>query len=96
MFPSSDAEAAVQAPCNAANCTAMGIEAELFPARGTFYVVTQANTPYCSKYIYQNCKTLDGEGEEFFMYFYLTDVNKNLLQIIQISYQNLFCIHGFD
>jgi pimeloyl-ACP methyl ester carboxylesterase len=43
----SDAEAAVQAPCNAANCTAMGIEAELFPARGTFYVVTQANTPYC-------------------------------------------------
>jgi hypothetical protein len=24
----------------------------------------------------------------------LTDDNKNLLQIMQISYQNLFCIHG--
>jgi len=43
----SDAKAAVLAPCNAANCTAMGIEAEFFPARGTFYVVTQANMPYC-------------------------------------------------
>jgi hypothetical protein len=70
MFPSSDAKAAVLAPCDATNCTVMGIEAEFFPARGTFYVATQANTPYCSKYIYQNCKTLDGEGEGFFTYFY--------------------------
>lgn len=57
MFLSSDAKAAVLAPCNAANCTAMGIEAEFFPARGTFYVVTQANMPYCGKYVYKNCKT---------------------------------------
>ena len=70
MFLSSDAKAAVLAPCDATNCTVMGIEAEFFPARGTFYVATQANTPYCSKYIYQNCKALDGEGEGFFTYFY--------------------------
>jgi hypothetical protein len=62
IFLSRDAKAAVLAPCNAGNCTAMGLEAEFFPARGTFYVVTQANTPYCSKYVYQNCKTLEGEG----------------------------------
>ncbi|GFG40076.1 hypothetical protein Cfor_01426 [Coptotermes formosanus] len=42
-----DAKAATLAPCNVANCTAMGIAAEIFPARGTFYVATQANTPYC-------------------------------------------------
>ena len=95
MFLSSDAKAAVLAPCNAANCTAMGIEAEFFPARGTFYVVTQANTPYCSKYVYQNCKTLEVGGSSLCTSI-LTDDNKNLLQIMQISYQNLFCIHGCD
>ena len=62
MLLSRDAKAAVLAPCNTANCTVMGIEADLFPARGTFYVVTQANTPYCSKYVYQNYKTLVAGG----------------------------------
>lgn len=47
MFLSRDAKAALLAPCNAANCTAMGIETDIFPARGTFYVATQAKTPYC-------------------------------------------------
>lgn len=47
---SSDANVAVAAPCTAANCTEMGIETDIFPARGSFYVPTQAKTPYCSKY----------------------------------------------
>ncbi|PNF27578.1 hypothetical protein B7P43_G02266 [Cryptotermes secundus] len=46
----SDANTAVAAPCTAANCTEMGIETDIFPARGSFYVPTQAKTPYCSKY----------------------------------------------
>lgn len=50
---SSDASAAVVAPCTAANCTEMGIETDIFPARGSFYVPTQAKTPYCSKYARQ-------------------------------------------
>jgi hypothetical protein len=67
MFLSRDAKAALLAPCNAANCTAMGIETDIFPARGTFYVATQAKTPYCSKYAYQNCKTLMGGGRVFYV-----------------------------
>ena len=97
IFLSRDAKAAVLAPCNAGNCTAMGLEAEFFPARGTFYVVTQANTPYCSKYVYQNCKTLEGGGgKSSLCTSILTVHNKKLLQIMQISYQNLFCVLGCD
>lgn len=48
----SNANAAVQAPCNAANCTEMGIEADIFPARGSFYVATKDKTPYCSKWTF--------------------------------------------
>jgi hypothetical protein len=65
MFPSRDAKAAVLAPCDAANCTAMGIEADIFPARGTFYVVTQANSPYCGKYAYQNRKAMGWWGKSY-------------------------------
>ena len=37
-----------------------------------------------------------GRGKSSLCTSILTDDNKNLLQIMQISYQNLFCIHGFD
>lgn len=43
----SDVNAAILAPCTAANCTEMGIETDIFPARGSFYVPTKAKTPYC-------------------------------------------------
>jgi hypothetical protein len=51
-----EADAAVLAPCNASNCTEMGIQSEIFPARGSFYVPTRAENPYCGKFLcaYQN------------------------------------------
>ncbi|XP_069692084.1 pancreatic triacylglycerol lipase-like [Periplaneta americana] len=42
-----DAQASIQAPCNIGNCTEMGLESDIFPARGSFYVPTQAHMPYC-------------------------------------------------
>jgi hypothetical protein len=34
----------------------MGIEADIFPARGSFYVATQDKMPYCSKWAYQTAR----------------------------------------
>ncbi|CAG2065775.1 unnamed protein product, partial [Timema podura] len=40
-------ELAVMSPCSITNCSLMGYEAVLFPARGVFYVTTSDTMPYC-------------------------------------------------
>ncbi|KAJ9583000.1 hypothetical protein L9F63_022658, partial [Diploptera punctata] len=42
-----EGDSALNSPCNASNCTEMGLEADIFPARGSFYVPTRDRTPYC-------------------------------------------------
>lgn len=41
-------------PCDNETCTEMGIRAELYDERGTFYVATDSSSPFCSKY-YSYC-----------------------------------------
>nr|CAD7443905.1 unnamed protein product [Timema bartmani] len=40
-------ELAVMSPCSITNCSQMGYEAVLFPARGVFYVTTADTIPFC-------------------------------------------------
>lgn len=38
--------------CNEDVCIEMGIKAENYPHRGTFFLITSNSTPYCGKYYF--------------------------------------------
>nr|CAD7399262.1 unnamed protein product [Timema poppensis] len=42
-------ELAAMSPCSITNCSMMGYEAVLFPARGVFYVTTADTMPFCKE-----------------------------------------------
>lgn len=54
--------------CQPAHCSEMGLHSILFPARGDFYVDTNAEKPYCSKF--PNYKTFSRASSHRYNFFF--------------------------